>query len=155
MKTLGISTVAESDKWALWDSLQKYLAELSKVGGGAAVNGVFPYRYFDAYWMEPERWPFWIKWQTQVAGFALVRQREDGIFEMSEFYIHPEHRRIGIGAASARELFARFPGRWHLPEFKENTTAIAFWRRFLQGFAEYQETVDSRVAQSFEIVASR
>jgi predicted acetyltransferase len=147
-----ISAVPESEKPKLWEELQNYLAELSKLGGRTAVNGVFPYRYFDAYWREPGRWPFWIKAQEAIAGFALVRKLDDGAFEMAEFYIRPEHRRSGIGAGSARELFARFPGRWHLSEFKENAAAIAFWRRVLQDLGAYEETVGAeRVEQSFTL----
>ncbi len=145
-----ITAVPESEKPKLWEELQNYLAELSRLGGRAAMNGVFPYRYFDAYWQEPDRWPFDSK--QAIAGFALVRKRDDCAFEMAEFCIRPEHRRSGIGAGSARELFARFPGRWHLSEFKENAAAIAFWRRVLQGFCTYQETVGAeRVEQSFTL----
>jgi predicted acetyltransferase len=145
-----ITAVSESEKSKLWEALQNYLAELSKLGGRPALNGVFPYRYFNAYWDEPDRWPFWIKSEDEIAGFALVRKRDDGAFEMAEFYVRPEYRRSGIGAGSARALFARFPGRWHLSEFKENTAAIAFWRRVLQDFSAYAETVGTeRVEQSF------
>ena len=71
-----ILAVPESEKPKLWEELQNYLAELSRLGGRAAVNGVFPYRYFDAYWQESDRWPVWIKSQQAIAGFALLRKRE-------------------------------------------------------------------------------
>lgn len=151
ISALDIPLVAEPEKLQLWRELQDYLAELSKLSGKPLADE-FPYRYLDRYWQEPNRWPFWFKSEGQRVGFALVRKREDGAFEMAEFYVRPEHRRSGIGAASARALFARLPGRWHVSEMVENLPAITFWRRVLDGFASYQETANSeQIFQNFEI----
>jgi len=149
---IDLVLIREQEKPRLWSMLQRYLAELSTLGGAQAVAGEFQYRYFEDYWRDPERWPFWITSDGQVAGFALVRRRDDGVVEMAEFFIAAEHRRSGIGSKSARALFARFPGRWHLSEFRQNHPAISFWRTVLRGFAAYEETAgEERIEQSFEL----
>jgi len=149
-----IALVPESEKSQLWRELQDYLAELSRLSG-KPLAGEFPYRYFDRYWQEPNRWPFWIKSLGRRAGFALVRKRDDGVFDMAEFYIRPENRRGGIGTGIARALFARFSGRWHVSEMIENSAAIAFWRRVLDGFVPYNEAANSEhVEQTFEMPRS-
>jgi predicted acetyltransferase len=150
MPSVNIVAIAKAEAPRAWAMLQSYLDELSEFGGDAPVNGVFPYQYFDAYWIEPVRWPFWIKADAEIAGFALVRICDDGVYDMSEFYILPEYRRAGVGINAARAILARFPGRWTLSQFKENAPAIRFWRRVLDGFAPYEETRGERVEQRFE-----
>jgi predicted acetyltransferase len=150
MPSVTIHPIPRADAPLLWTVLQKYLGELSKLGGDPAVSGVFVYRYFDAYWIEPERLPFWIKANEEVAGFALVRRCDDGVYDMSEFYIKPEYRRRGIGGDTARAIFTRFPGRWTVSQFKQNQPAIRFWRRVLEGFAPFDRTRGERIEQRFE-----
>jgi predicted acetyltransferase len=150
--TPDIHLVSEAEKSQLWRELQDYLAELSRVSGKPLADE-FPYRHFDLYWQEPKRWPFWIRLQGRKAGFALVRRGQGGVFDMAEFYVRPEHRRNGIGTASARALFLRFPGRWHVSELAENLPAIAFWRRVLDGFVSYREMANAdHVDQTFEML---
>jgi predicted acetyltransferase len=153
MRPIELIIIQASEKLRLWTDLQSYLAELSAISGRSVV-GEFPYQHFKRYWQEPNRWPFWIRSGDQIAGFALVRKRDEGDFSMAEFYIRPEHRRSSLGTAAARSLFERFPGRWHVSEMIENVAAISFWRRALDGFVEYDETVNSEnVEQLFEITA--
>jgi len=151
MPIVDLALVEISEKPQLWQDLQEYLAELSRISG-LPLRGEIPYRYFDLYWQEPDRWPFWIKSQDKIAGFALIRKREDGVFSMAEFYVKPAYRRGGIGTAAARALFARFEGRWHVSEFTKNSPAIAFWRQTLEGFVKYRETATpEHVEQNFEM----
>jgi predicted acetyltransferase len=150
MPSVTILPISKAEAPRLWTMLQTYLGELSRLGGDGPVNGVFPYQYFDAYWIEAVRWPFWIEADGEIAGFALVRRCDHGVYDMSEFYIVPEYRRGGIGLDAARAIFARFPGGWTLSQFKENEPAIRFWRHVLEGFAPYDETRGERIEQRFE-----
>ncbi len=159
MPSISLIPVSESEKPVLWKLLQSYLAELSTLGGDGPLDGVYPYRYFDAYWHEAERWPLWIRSDGQTAGFAMVRRQkelgEKARIEMAEFYVEPAHRRGKIGLFAARAIFARFPGKWELSEFTANAGAIAFWRRVLAGFADYTEIISGgRIVQLFEVAAS-
>src|SRR5258706_10762854 len=117
------AAVPASEREALFSDLQHYLRELMQYGNFAPENGVFAYPWFDAYWQEAERWPFWVLANGERAGFALVRRDEDGCVEMAEFYIRPTHRRAGVGVAFARQLLARVPGVWIISEYRANSAA--------------------------------
>lgn len=111
-----------------------YLYEFSDVDGrDIGQDGRFHYASLDAYWSEPGRYPFLIRVEGQLAGFALVAERR--IFEagrightMAEFFVLRKYRRRGVGEAAARMLFDRFPGPWWVPEHELNRPAQAFWR---------------------------
>jgi predicted acetyltransferase len=89
-----------------------------------------PYPYFEAYWQEPERLPFLIDVDGDVAGLCLVRVR-DGGWSIAEFYVVPAHRRAGIGRAAVETLAdrARSAGAAHLEAkvHPGNLEALPFW----------------------------
>ena len=62
---------------------------------------------------------------------AFPFRRHATSFCLAEFWVAPEHRRGGTGAAFARALFARLPGSWELTVLPKNTPALAFWRSVL------------------------
>jgi ribosomal protein S18 acetylase RimI-like enzyme len=90
-----------------------------------------PYRYFDAYWSEPERLPFLIEASGEVVGVCLIRVL-DGGWHIAEFSISPEKRRQGIGGETVEELAgrARADGATHLEAkvHRRNDRGLAFWR---------------------------
>jgi len=149
--------VLEAEKPLLWSLLQDYIREMSAYDPSIeAVDGVYEYAYFDLYWIEPDRWPFWLKADGENAGFALVRRDADGHTEIAEFYVRPEYRRSRVGLESARALIAKFPGPWELSEYLANTGAIAFWRKVLEGrsFSEHEYISNEgnpRIAQRFVV----
>ena len=81
------------------------------------------------YWREAGRWPFLIRVAEETVGFALVRRDAEGFVELAEFSVLPAHRNRGLGAAAARAVFLRFPGRWRL---KAVPAATRFWDRTLR-----------------------
>ncbi len=89
-----------------------------------------PYRYFDAYWTEPERLPFLIETEGEVAGLCLIRVL-DGGWSIAEFSVLPERRRDGIGRSIVEELAAKASaaGATHLEAkvHPDNGSALAFW----------------------------
>jgi ribosomal protein S18 acetylase RimI-like enzyme len=89
-----------------------------------------PYPYVDAYWEEPERLPFLIERDGEVAGFCLIRILDD-CWHIAEFSVTPENRRGGIGRDSVADLAekARAAGATTL-EAKvrpDNEGALPFW----------------------------
>ncbi len=86
--------------------LATHLAEL----GAPAV-----YPYLSCYWQESGRFPFFILVDSKIIGFALVRQTSsDKTYELAEFYIQAQSRRMGFGAAAVRRLLSSLDGTWHL-----------------------------------------
>ena len=130
--------IASSEKAELWVLLQDYIHELSAYDEFEAVNGVYPYGYFDAYWQKgEERWPYWAVSNGERVGFALTRREPTGEMEIAEFYIRPRARRSGIGLSFAQLLLRKHPGPWLISEYRANTGAVLFWRRVI---ADYRYT---------------
>ena len=69
----------------------EYLTELSQFDPNIKFNekGIPIYQWFDYYWKEKERYPMYFMVNNQVAGLALVRELEDMVYEVAEFYILP------------------------------------------------------------------
>lgn len=150
MRRVGVSAIKEAERPGLSAMLQVYLSELSAFGGEKIENRSFDYRFLDAYWIEPNRWPFWIVSVGRKCGFALVRKRKDAVFEIAEFYVVPACRRGGMGSKAARLLFRRFPGKWCVSEFAENSVAVTFWRNLAADFGYTERFVGDRVEQRFD-----
>ena len=125
MSAPELAPIPEADKSILADDLQHYISELAPYDCTLAPQGPYEYPGFDNLWSE--RSLFWAMLDGEIAGFAIVHS-EDGVTDMSDFYIRPAYRRRGVGFDFAREVIARFPGRWTLTQYKAKTDSIAFWR---------------------------
>ena len=131
----SLESVAKNDKDVLAQFMDDYLGELIqykeiKIGPGKTCE----YKFFDWYWSESCRHPFFITNSIEIVGFALVRKLTGGdidSFELSEFYILPKHRKHGYGKRAVTELFARFNGHWKLQVYSLNKNAQSFWRSCL------------------------
>ncbi len=121
-----------SDKAILWDRLQAYIAELMPFGDFAPVDGVFKYEWFDLYWQESNRFPFWAVVDGNRAAFALVHREQRT--EMAEFYSFPEFRRTGIALDFARQIIECFPGPWEISQYRAHVAAVSFWHRVIADY---------------------
>lgn len=111
------------------------------------ADGTYPYRYLDVYWdPEPgeERYPFLIRLDGDLAGFAFVRFL-NGHYLMAEFFVMRPFRRAGVGAVAAAALFQEFPGPWIVHQVPKNLPAQAFWRRVIGDFTSgrFDESTDA------------
>lgn len=132
--TVGVVTVSlrdaqVDDRDRLEQLLAAYLFEFD--------GRTDPYPYLDAYWAEPERSPFLIEVDGEIAGVCLIRRR-DGGWSIAEFSVVPERRRGGVGRAAVEALAARArSGGAHHLEAKvhpDNLEALPFW--LAVGFSE-------------------
>jgi len=89
-----------------------------------------PYPYFDSYWTDPDRTPFLVEADGEVAGLCLIRVR-DGGWSIAEFSVIPARRRSGVGRAAVEELAERAAkaGAAHLEAkvHPDNGEALPFW----------------------------
>ena len=150
-----IVPVPLDEKSLLWARFQDYAQELTQYGTHERVNGQFEYPFFDLYWTEPGRFPFWAVVNGNYVAFALVRRMEHET-EMAEFYSFPEVRRSGAALQFAQALLKRYPGRWELTQYRANEGAVAFWRRVIgdRPYTEDAYTGDSgrpRLRQRFTV----
>ena len=134
---VGIVRITESEKSLLWERMQHYMAELMPFGNFAPIDGVFQYKWFDLYWRDRNRIPFWAMVGSERAAFALVLR--DDRTEMAEFYSFPEFRRTGVALDFARQILRRFPGPWELSQYRAHGAAVAFWHRVIAAFPFEEE----------------
>ena len=136
-----IEAVPESAKDVLARYFQFYLYEHAAFAGRPPRDGVFQYRWFDAYWQPDEkRWPFWMRRGDDVAAFAFIRfDDDDKHYEVAEFFVVNRYRGQGHGDRLAQDVIQRFEGAWKLNQVKPNERATAFWRRVIGEIADYTE----------------
>jgi predicted acetyltransferase len=76
-----------------------------------------------------EHWPFLIRRNGEIAGFALIRKSKPATYVIGEFFIKSEFRRAGVGGMAVSEILQKFIGNWEIPFQNENSKAASFWRR--------------------------
>jgi predicted acetyltransferase len=124
-----LEKVLSADAPELRGMLNRYLAELAAFQV-ASERASGEYSYFEVYWREPGRYPFFIVENGRHVGFVLIRGPEstgDEFFEVAEFFVEPQSRCSGVGARTVREIWDRFPGAWRLQAYRGNGAAVRFW----------------------------
>ena len=135
---VDIREAQSSDREIIAGLLETYLLELAQYAdftADAAVARRYP--YLDPYFTETGRHPFLIWSNNKVAGFVLVRDPAStgAGWQVAEFYITPENRRMGIGRSAVGSLWRRFPGAWELQVHARNATARRFWTACIDAHA--------------------
>ena len=110
------------------------------------------------FWEEPGRRAFLIKAGGGPAGFVLLRKGSEvsgdpDVWDVAEFFVARGFRRRGVGTEAARQVWARFPGRWEVRVVEPNRKAAAFWRRAVADFlgAEVEPTPFSKDGRSWHV----
>lgn len=107
-------------------------------------SGTFEYKYLDYYWMEANRYPFFIKLKQKYIGFALIRKviiKKESYYSVAEFFILKKYRRKKHGRNAAFKLFRLFKGKWCIHQFERNEPSQIFWRKVIAEFTSdnYEE----------------
>ncbi|AWX54478.1 MULTISPECIES: GNAT family N-acetyltransferase [Brevibacillus] len=157
--TFSIERVPFDQKHVLGQLLELYTYDFTEFEPFEVdENGLFGYDYFEEYWIEPERHPFFIKVNGKLAGFVLVRilpntdSTTHPLYSIAEFFIMKRYRRLGIGKAASHQIFKMFPGAWEVFQLENNVPAIGFWRASIRDYTanHYQERQeDGKVIQTF------
>ena len=90
-----------------------------------------------------ERRVFLIHRESHLTGFAVVgfsalaaRQTGGGAqltpdYQLIDFFVDAEGRRLGVGSEAVRLLLLRFRGVWEVSELEGDHDAIRFWRKVI------------------------
>jgi predicted acetyltransferase len=103
-------------------------------------DGRFGYKFLPLYWSDPDRYPFLVKVDGNLAGLILV-MRGPAVFgnhvvwDMAEFFVLRGYRRRGIGTLMAHEIWRRFLGAWEVRVMQSNVAANHFWAHAVSTFA--------------------
>ncbi len=109
-------------------------------------DGRFGYTDLPLYWSESGRYPFLIRVDGKLAGFALIRRLapvaghdassdRDASWDMAEFFVLRAYRRRGVGRETAYRIWRQFPGLWQVRVMRANQIAYKFWQRAIAEFA--------------------
>jgi len=162
--SVTVEPASAAERTTIANLIELYLYEFSDIDGREiGPDGRFAYPLLERYWQEKGRFPFIIRADSKLAGFALVLEQRllDGASAghlIAEFFILRVFRRRGVGTAAATQLFDQFPGPWWVGEHADNHPAQAFWRAVIgryTGGAYQEETwcepdAERGVAQRFD-----
>lgn len=116
--------------------LNTYLTELSQFDPDIKFdkNGVPIYKWFNSYWEDKKRYPFYFVVENEIAGFALVRELSELNYEMAEFYVCPSFRNNGNSLWFALEIIKMFDGKMEISTRHTNPRAVKFWGKVANQF---------------------
>ncbi len=152
---IEICTVKYEDKQVLANLLELYNYDFTEFDPeDVNEHGLYGYKFLDNYWTEEERYPYIIRVDDKIAGFALVSKvcaesklSDESKFSaemyhsMCEFFILKKYRHNGIGLYAAHKLFDMHRGEWQVAQIEENKPAQYFWRKVISEYTSgsYEE----------------
>lgn len=129
-----------------------YLRELSEFDDSIEFdsNNMPIYEWFDSYWIDNKKFPFYLKIEDSIAGLALVREIDKAQYEIAEFYICPEYRNDGNAVWFATEITNLFDGEFTFCTRQSNLRAINFWNKFSSMFS-FNQHFDDTILRTYKI----
>ena len=126
--TVDLATAEETEVLLnLWQLYMNGLAEFRD--SEVQSDGRYRDDRLRTYLAYEEHWPFLIRSEGKIVGFALVRKSRPATYVMGEFFIHSEFRGKGVGGSAVLEILQKFFGNWEIPFQSENPKAAVFWRK--------------------------
>lgn len=103
--------------------------------------GYYGYSHIDDYWNEEGRFPYLIRVDGKIAGFALVCPHcmyinDDNSRSIGEFFVMVKYRGKGVGKYVATEIFDKHPGVWEVCHMPCNTPAGEFWKKVITEYTK-------------------
>lgn len=139
---ISIVSVKIEEKEKLWGIFQKYLHELSQHKHIEKDNkGQYIYKYFDNYWQDKGRFPFFILNNGQIIGLIFINNYsvisdETNLHAIAEFYVVPDYRKQGIGREALTQVFSKFKGKWEVDVIGKNKDADIFWGKTINTYTK-------------------
>jgi predicted acetyltransferase len=140
---ISIQRVEYDQKSILRNLLELYKYDFSEFDPEDDINsnGLYEYKYLDHYWTEDGRFPFFIRVNEKLAGFALIRDigtNDDNqtVYWMAEFFVMKKYRNLKVGQHVAHELFDNFSGFWKVAQMESNKPAQTFWRKTIERYTK-------------------
>ena len=139
-ETVEVSPAAHDQEPVIANLFELYAYDLSQTFDlHVGPDGRYGYRSLPLYWQEASRFPFLIKLDGYLAGFALVSRGsvlsgDHEIWDVAEFFVMKKYRRMGVGAKATHDIWRRFPGRWEVRVLEANRPAQLFWQAAICSF---------------------
>lgn len=102
-------------------------------------DGRFGVSLGDGWWTRDDHFPFFVRWDGKLSGFALVRRgsritNAADVMDVAEFFVVRGARGRRVGTQAAHALFEAFPGQWEVRVRRTNGLALKFWSRAMQSW---------------------
>ena len=151
---IKLMEVSSENRVLLWNMLQGYLQEMCAYYEIAQdANGCYLYKYFDAYFSDPDRKALLINSDYRIAGFALINTHSyigaSPDYVLAEFCILPEYRKQHIGSQAAACILETFNGCWELKYHNSNSAAAGLWKCVTEGYAPRRYRLEDESVLSF------
>lgn len=137
---IRVLAAEQSYQEALRNLFQLYTYDFSEVLPlDVEETGRFKEDSLDSYWKDAWRFPFLLRADDHLAGFALVHHRSklstaNNVWDMAEFFVLRKYRRAGVGKRAAHEIFATHRGEWEVRQRDANVAATSFWRSVISAY---------------------
>jgi predicted acetyltransferase len=147
-----LDVIAPEEAATLHSLMQLYAHDFSEfMPLEVEPNGRFALPATEHWWSRDDHFPFFIRRDGKLAGFALVRRGsritgDPEVMDMAEFFVLRGERRHGIGRSAAHALFAAFPGTWEVRVRRTNVPAHRFWLGALEAWASRLVTSEPHVS---------
>lgn len=148
---IQINQASAKDKEIIQNLGRFYVYDMSRYcgfleGWQTPLNGLYECFDFSRYWDEPDRYPFLIHVDNELAGFVLVNKIgsvPETDWNMAEFFIIAKFQGKGIGRYVAYQVFDKFPGTWETMQIPENKAARDFWKKVVKEYTngKYEEEI--------------
>lgn len=141
-----IAEVNGNDKNTIYNLMQLYTYELSffedeTTNFTLLDTGLYEMsKYLNLFWIENSRNSYIMKCNGKLGGLVLTRYREDGYFEISEFFVLNKYRKNGAGRYMATTVFDSFKGKWEVATLLKNKNAQKFWRKVIKEYTKNKYT---------------
>lgn len=117
--------------------------------------GLYGYSYLDYYWTEENRYAYFIKVDSRLAGFVMICDycyvsKEKGTKSLAEFFVMKKYRRQGVGRYVAKEIFQKHPGKWELTVHPNNPISHKFWNSVISENAKGEIKVVEQVEDVYD-----
>ncbi|MBS3904963.1 MAG: GNAT family N-acetyltransferase [Simkania sp.] len=147
---IDLVKATNKDKEVIQNLGRFYVYDMSKYcgflpGWTTPASGLYECIDLSRYWEEADRYPFLIKVDGEVGGFALINKvgsTPDVDWNMGEFFIVSKFQGKGIGREVAERIFNQFHGTWEVMQIPENRAAIEFWNNVIDNYTNgnFQKT---------------
>lgn len=144
---IQIVDVLEEQKSVLKQMIELYEYDFSEFNDqDLNEHGYYGYKYFDHYWTEEDRHPFFILVGGKYAGFVLVNShcyiKQSGQAKsIAEFFVMRKYRRGGIGKQAAKMIFDKFKGDWEVLQHGNNEASQYFWVNVIDEYTQGEYSV--------------
>ena len=101
--------------------------------------GYYGYDHIGDYWNEEGRFPYLIRVDGKITGFALIcphcsYRKEENARCIGEFFVMLKYRRMGVGSNAAIQLLDKHRGAWEICYWRNNLPAGQFWKKVVEKY---------------------